>query len=391
MNLVIGKSPTAPKATNLLALILAMPPMLVPGTENANLAPEVELALADRGIVHVTTLADSGAGSLREAIELSGKRTIVFDVGGTIRLSTDLKIRQPFLTIAGQTAPSPGITLLGAPLRIRTHDVRVEHIAVRPGPAPNSALAENWDGIGIDGSGDYGTSNSSQRVVLRNVSVSWSVDEAVSLWFPSTRDVTVTRSIVAEALNQAGHPKGPHSMGLLVGPSISGVTISGNLFASNMYRNPAMSAQSSTAVVNNLIVNPGQNAIHFYSDAQSTGPSVATIANNVIEAGPDTKAALKAIILPAASPVQTEPDRIHVSGNLFDLDPRAVPLWPKNAVTVPQPPVEASDWQVISADAVLSCCGAASHFQRPQPARLLGQTGPACHFDQYPRRAPMDL
>lgn len=335
-----------------LALIFAMPPAFVPNAGNADLTTEAEQSVADRGIVHVTTLADSGAGSLREALALSGKRTVVFDVGGTIRLSTNLKITQPFITIAGQTAPSPGITLLGAPLRIRTHDVRVEHIAVRPGPAPNSDLADNWDGIGIDGSGDYGLSNSSQRVVLRNVSVSWSVDEAVSLWFPATRDVTVTQSIIAEALNQANHPKGPHSMGLLVGPSISGVTISGNLFASNMYRNPAMSAQSSTAVVNNLIVNPGQNAIHFYTDTQSIGPSIATIANNVIEAGPDTKTTLKAIILPAANPAQVEPDRIYVSGNVFRLDPRAIPLWPENAITVSQPPVEASDWQLIDADAV---------------------------------------
>lgn len=333
-------------------LLLAIPQstwVIARGTDGQGPSEE---AVSDLGVVRVTTLADSGPGSLREAIGRAGRRTIVFDIGGTIKLASDLKISKPFVTIAGQTAPSPGVTLLGAPLRIRTHDVRVEHIAVRPGPAPDRGKSDNWDGISIDGSGSRGMSNASQRVTLRNVSVSWSVDEAVSLWFPSTRDVTVTQSIVAEALNRAGHSKGAHSMGLLVGPKIENVTIAGNLFASNMFRNPAMSKESGVAVVNNLIVNPGQNGIHFYRGRHGESGTSATIENNVIEAGPDTKAALKAIIVPIGDAGQAQPDRVFVAGNAFHLGPKAHPLWPKDMVSPPTRPVNATGWTMLETGAV---------------------------------------
>src|SRR4051794_31381387 len=62
-------------------------------------------------IIRVTTLAADGPGSLREAVEAKGPRIVVFEVGGVIDLGQKtLTIREPFLTIAGQTGPSPGIT-----------------------------------------------------------------------------------------------------------------------------------------------------------------------------------------------------------------------------------------------------------------------------------------
>src|SRR5262249_8982263 len=83
---------------------------------------------------HVTSLADSGAGTLRAAVEASGPRFVVFDISGNIILASDLRITAPNITIAGQTAPKPGITLAAASLRVRASNVIIQHIAIRPGP-----------------------------------------------------------------------------------------------------------------------------------------------------------------------------------------------------------------------------------------------------------------
>ena len=85
-------------------------------------------------ILRVTTLEANGPGSLREAIQTEGPRIIVFEVGGIIDLKqSNLEVTEPFLTIAGQTAPSPGITLIRGGMGIRTHDIIIKHIRVRPG------------------------------------------------------------------------------------------------------------------------------------------------------------------------------------------------------------------------------------------------------------------
>jgi len=90
-------------------------------------------------VVHVTNLNDSGAGSLRAALDgASGTGTmIVFDVGGTINLSSyGLTVYNPFVTVAGETAPAPGITINGAAtgsatVTVNTHDVILRHLRVR--------------------------------------------------------------------------------------------------------------------------------------------------------------------------------------------------------------------------------------------------------------------
>ena len=99
---------------------------------------EVKFAETQGGIggkiIRMTNLDPDGKGSLREALETRGARIIVFEVGGVIDLNKNsLRITKPFVTIAGQTAPSPGITIIQGSLGIRTHDVVVKHIRVRPG------------------------------------------------------------------------------------------------------------------------------------------------------------------------------------------------------------------------------------------------------------------
>src|SRR5438094_249582 len=88
----------------------------------------------DGVVLRVTTLDADGPGSLRNALEDDRPRLVVFEVGGVIDLSgQSLIVTNPHLTIAGQTAPDPGITIIRGGLTIETHDAAVEHIAVRPG------------------------------------------------------------------------------------------------------------------------------------------------------------------------------------------------------------------------------------------------------------------
>src|SRR5690606_26207994 len=97
---------------------------------------------AGRGgsVYRVTNLNNSGSGSLRYGLEsVTGPRVIIFDVSGVIDLQSDLVIRDDSVgdygnvTVAGQTAPYPGITLKGGGIDIRSHDVLIQHIAIRPG------------------------------------------------------------------------------------------------------------------------------------------------------------------------------------------------------------------------------------------------------------------
>ena len=87
-------------------------------------------------ILRVTTLAPSGPGSLLAALEADGPRIVVFEVGGVIDFARqEIKITRPYLTVAGQTAPSPGITLIRTGIDVLTHDVVVQHMRVRTGSA----------------------------------------------------------------------------------------------------------------------------------------------------------------------------------------------------------------------------------------------------------------
>lgn len=150
-------------------------------------------------VIEVTNLDDSGPGSLRAAIEADRPRTVVFRVGGTIELQSGLEITNPFITIAGQTAPGGGITLRNDPsnadtsLKIETHDVVIRYIRSRPGPS--TELHGTLDAITI-GNQEGGTYN----VIVDHSSFSWATDEVVNSWYDA-HDITIQWSIVSEGLH----------------------------------------------------------------------------------------------------------------------------------------------------------------------------------------------
>jgi len=204
-------------------------------------------------VIEVTNLDDAGPGSLRAALAEDGPTTIVFEVSGTITLESSLNIGA-YTTVAGQTAPSPGITLRGNEIHAGT-DVLVQHIRVRVGDDPDGPDYNERDALK--------TGASSRNVVFDHCSFSWSVDELAD---SRCSDCAFTHNVFAEALHSPLHPKGPHSRALLAhGYSATenqNVAIIGNLFVHNMTRNPSVLGFSRVLVVNNLLdsVNAGLKA-----------------------------------------------------------------------------------------------------------------------------------
>ncbi|MBI4568121.1 MAG: pectate lyase [Planctomycetes bacterium] len=211
---------------------------------------------AGRGgkVLEVTSLADNGPGTLREAVDTDGARIIVFRVGGVIDLDEALFITRPNVTIAGQTAPGGGVCIRGVGIVIAAPDVLVQHLRIRPGNR-GKADGENNDAISIFGK--HGDLPGARNVVIDHVSASWGEDETISAWF-GAHDITICWSIVSEALNRSRHPKETHSAGLLIGDGSYFVSLHRNLLAHNGFRNPLIIGGGTHDVVNNVIYDWGE-------------------------------------------------------------------------------------------------------------------------------------
>lgn len=241
---------------------------------------------AGRGgrIIRVTNLNDSGAGSLRNCAEASGPRICIFEVSGSILLRSNLTVSHPYVTIAGQTAPAPGIMLRGASLAIKSSDVLVQHLAVRPGDDLKGPIADARDALKINGN-----PVSLQNVVIDHLSLSWSVDENFET-YKDWDNVTISNTIVSEPLRDSISSSGAHGHGAMIDSdkSNSKISLIGNLFAHGHARNPRTSA-AVFVFVNNVVYNAGNAAVMLYNaDGITTENSI--IANVFID-GPNTTTA----------------------------------------------------------------------------------------------------
>lgn len=266
---------------------------------------------AGRGgaVIKVTNLNAEGAGSLKAAIETKGPRIVVFEVGGVIDLGAKtLTARDPFLTIAGQTAPSPGITLIRGGLDVATHDVVIQHIRVRPGQAGGSYRK----GPDFD---SFSTQGGAYNVIVDHCSFTWGTDENMSasgnrFTGPTVKDwregashaITFSNNIAAESLAVAVHAKGEHSKGSLIHDNATDILIVGNLYAHNMERNPLFKGGVHGTIVNNLIYNPGWKALHYNLMANEWAGykpvnGQMTVVGNVLRGGFDTAQGLRFLMI----------------------------------------------------------------------------------------------
>jgi pectate lyase len=220
-------------------------------------------------ILRVTNLNPNGPGSLRAALETRGPRIVVFEVGGVIDMGLQTwTIDQPFLTIAGQTAPSPGITLIRGGIDIRTHDVVVRHIRIRTGVSGQGPRS-GWEADALSTVGAW-------NVIVDHCTMSWALDENLSASGPrfagatvadwrrgASHDVTFSYNLLAEGIAHGSHPKGEHSKGSLIHDNATNILIYRNVYAHNYERSPLLKGGVQAAIVNNLIFDPGAQAVHY--------------------------------------------------------------------------------------------------------------------------------
>jgi len=228
-------------------------------------------------VIVVTSLADSGPGTLRAACEQGGARTVVFNVAGIIKLKNPLIIRAPYITIAGQSAPGDGVCVAGESVWINTHDVIIRFMRFRRG--------ETWVGRRDDAIGGNPVGN----IMIDHVSASWGLDENMSMYRHMYNDstgkteeklgtvnITIQNSIFSEALDTWNHAFGSTLGG-------ENCTFMRNLWADNAGRNPSIGWNGVFNFANNVVF----NWVHRSTDGGDY-KALYNIINNYYKPGPLT-------------------------------------------------------------------------------------------------------
>jgi hypothetical protein len=225
----------------------------------------------------VTNLNDSGPGSFREALETGGPRIVVFNVAGVIQLKDRIRVRAPYITIAGNTAPGDGVCIAGDTVELETHDVIIRYMRFRRG---NTWVGDRNDSLG---------GNPIGNVMIDHVSASWGLDECLSMYrhmyqppgggselkLP-TVNITIQNTLFSEALNTYNHAFGGTLGGL-------NSTFHHNIFACNAGRNPSVGMYGDFTFVNNVLF----NWVHRTVDGGDQR-SFFNIINNYFKPGPAT-------------------------------------------------------------------------------------------------------
>jgi hypothetical protein len=225
----------------------------------------------------VTSLEDSGPGTFREALEAAGPRIVVFNVAGVIKLKDRIRVRAPYITIDGATAPGDGVCIAGNTVELENHDSIIRHMRFRRGATDMTDRNDSFGG------------NPVGNIMIDHVSASWGLDENMSMYrhmysppdgskdlkLP-TVNITIQNSIFSEGLNTFNHAFGGTIGGL-------NSTFHHNLFACNAGRNPSVGMYGDFTFVNNVLF----NWVHRSVDG-GDHQSFFNIINNYFKPGPAT-------------------------------------------------------------------------------------------------------
>lgn len=274
-------------------------------------------------VIHVTTLEDArdevtkqpAIGTLRKALQMDGTRTVVFDVAGTINLTSQLEITGGNLTVAGQTAPGDGICIAGYPVVVKASNVILRFLRFRMG-----------DQNKVEG--DALTICEHKNIIVDHCSFSWSTDECVSVY--GNTDFTLQYCFITESLKASVHAKGAHGYGGIWGGA--NASFHHNLLAHHQSRNPRFDHDYVNAkcvgpidYVNNVVYNWESNSAYGgEGSTKGAGGRHINFVNNYYKPGPSTKSGVKTRLLNPTTKCgnctdkcggSVEPAKFYLTGN----------------------------------------------------------------------------
>lgn len=294
-------------------------------------------------VIEIENLADDGPGSLRAALNSPGPRELRFRVGGEISLRSSLTIREPFLTLDGQTAPAGGITLTGGGIIVQTHDVILRHLRVRPGDASEDTDALNF--------------HDARRCIADHLSLAWATDETLSVTGLSDA-ITVQWCLISESLNREKHAYA----GIAGGER---VTWHHNLFAHHLSRVPRFAGIVRADFRNNVLYNWGHTA--GYGQFERVN-----YVGNYLKPGPDT--AQRPPLIHTGEVVVGD-RTFYLEGNTIEGLPEALTAFPPEVIAptpFPAPPVHTTD-AASAYEEVLKNAGALPESRDATDQRVVGE------------------
>jgi hypothetical protein len=268
-------------------------------------------------VLYVTNLNDSGTGSLRAALSDSAPRTVLFRVSGTITLASDILVKNPYLTIAGQTAPGEGVQIKGAQIKIATHDVIIRYLKMRTGDERNNSNSADRDSVTLNHDAN------AYNIVVDHSTLIWGPDIGGITFLNGARDATVSNSILGEGLYISNHPEANeaesgHSMAMNITELSTSnhpirISVHHNLLTTSADRNPRVIGGENVDIVNNVIYN------WRTSPSQGNPRKLNLIKNFYIKGPMTTKASSMAAWLPRAEAGATlRTGTVFESGNVTE-------------------------------------------------------------------------